>query len=54
MEIKGWAGSGSALMLSEPAWLPANICVGIAEEMWFRSYLQTLWKASASGPPPLS
>src|SRR3984893_4526003 len=37
MEIKGWAGSGSPLMLSALAWLGANICVGIAEEMWFRS-----------------
>jgi membrane protease YdiL (CAAX protease family) len=55
IEIKGLAGSGSALTLSALAWLGANVCVGIAEELWFRSYLlQTLWKASASGRPPPS
>jgi membrane protease YdiL (CAAX protease family) len=51
MEIKGWAGGGSPLMLSALAWLAANICVGIAEEMWFRSYLQqTLWKSIGFWP----
>jgi len=46
MQIIGWAGTGSALMLSALASLVANVCVGIAEEFWFRSYLQqTLWKS---------
>jgi CAAX protease family protein len=51
MQIKGFAGSGSALALSALAWLGANICVGIAEELWFRSYLQqTLWKSIGFWP----
>jgi uncharacterized protein len=46
MQIKGLAGSGSALLLSALAWFGANLCVGLAEEFWFRSYLmQTLWKS---------
>jgi len=51
MQIIGWAGTGSALMLSALAWLVANVCVGIAEEFWFRSYLQqTLWKSIGFWP----
>ncbi|PYU19341.1 MAG: hypothetical protein DMG32_24675 [Acidobacteria bacterium] len=46
MQIIGWAGTGSAVMLSALTWLVANVCVAIAEEFWFRSYLQqTLWKS---------
>jgi uncharacterized protein len=51
MQIKGLAASGSGLALSALAWLGANICVGIAEEFWFRSYLQqTLWKSIGFWP----
>jgi membrane protease YdiL (CAAX protease family) len=51
MQIKGLAGGAGALTLSALAWLGANICVGIAEEMWFRSYLQqTLWKSITFWP----
>ena len=33
------------------AWLGANICVGISEEFWYRSYLlQTLWKSLGFWP----
>ena len=42
MQIRGLAGSGRALLLSAIAWFGANI----AEEFWFRSYLQqTLWES---------
>jgi membrane protease YdiL (CAAX protease family) len=45
MQIPGFATTASALVLSAIAWLGANICVGLAEEFWYRSYLpQTLWK----------
>jgi len=45
------ARSGSALALSALSWLGANICVGIAEEFWFRSYFQqTLWKSIGFWP----
>jgi hypothetical protein len=51
MQIKGLASSGSALAFFALAWLGANICVGIAEEFWFRSYLQqTLWKSIGFWP----
>jgi membrane protease YdiL (CAAX protease family) len=46
MQIRGLAVSGGALARSALQWLGANISVGIAEEFWFRSYLQqTLWKS---------
>lgn len=51
MQIKGLASSGSALAFSALAWLGANICVGVAEEFWFRSYFQqTLWKSIGFWP----
>ncbi len=51
MQIKGFAGSGAALLLSAVEWLAACVCVGIAEEFWFRSYLQqTLWKSLGFWP----
>jgi uncharacterized protein len=51
MQIHGLATTGSALALSAFAWLGANICVGVAEEFWFRSYfLQTLWKSIGFWP----
>src|SRR5205823_9783872 len=51
MQIRGLAGSGGALALSALEWLGANVSVGIAEEFWFRSYLQqTLWKSIGFWP----
>lgn len=51
MQIKGLANSGTALAFFTLAWLGANICVGVAEEFWFRSYLQqTLWKSIGFWP----
>ena len=51
MQIKGFALTGEALLYSALAWLGANICVGIAEEYFFRSYfLQTLWKSIGFWP----
>ncbi|HSM95314.1 MAG TPA: type II CAAX endopeptidase family protein [Rhizomicrobium sp.] len=51
MQIKGFALTGEALFWSALAWLGANICVGIAEEYFFRSYfLQTLWKSIGFWP----
>lgn len=51
MQVKGLGGAGSALVLSAMAWLGANVCVGVAEEFWFRSYFQqTLWKSIGFWP----
>src|SRR5690242_7824316 len=51
VEIDGLAGNGSALTLSALAWLGATACVGLGEELWFRSYLQqTLWKSFGFWP----
>jgi membrane protease YdiL (CAAX protease family) len=51
IEIHGFATTGSALALSAIGWLGANICVGVAEEFWYRSYfLQTLWKSIGFWP----
>jgi membrane protease YdiL (CAAX protease family) len=51
MQVHGLALSGGALATSALAWLFANICVGIAEEFWFRGYLQqTLWKSIGFWP----
>jgi membrane protease YdiL (CAAX protease family) len=51
MQIKGFATSGGALIYSAWSWLVASFCVGIAEEFWFRSYLQqTLWKSIGFWP----
>jgi uncharacterized protein len=54
MQIKGLADSGGALAVSAVAWLAACISVGVAEEFWFRSYLQqTLWKSIGFWPSAL-
>lgn len=54
MQIHGLATTGTALALSALAWLGTNICVGIAEEFYFRSYfLQTLWKSIGFWPAAL-
>jgi membrane protease YdiL (CAAX protease family) len=51
MQIRGLAVTGNALTISALAWLAANICVGLAEEFWYRSYLlQTLWKSLGFWP----
>ena len=51
MQVQGLAVHGSALVISALAWLGANICVGVAEEFWFRSYFQqTLWKSIGFWP----
>jgi CAAX protease family protein len=51
MQIRGFTAGGSAILASALAWLGANICVGVAEEFWFRSYfLQTLWKSVGFWP----
>ena len=51
MQIHGLATTGPALMWAAVAWLVANVCVGVAEEFWYRSYfLQTLWKAFGFWP----
>ena len=51
MTIHGVATAGSAVWLSGLAWLGANICIGVAEEFWYRSYLlQTLWKGLGFWP----
>src|SRR5262249_11485480 len=51
MQIYGMATTGSALAWSAAAWLIATICIGVAEEFWYRSYiLQTLWKSIGFWP----
>jgi CAAX protease family protein len=51
MKINGLATTGMPLLLSAIGWLLANVCVGVAEEFWYRSYfLQTLWKALGFWP----
>ena len=51
MQIRGLAIGGGALVVSALAWLGTNICVGIAEEFFYRSYLQqTLWKSIGFWP----
>ena len=51
MHIRGLALAGGVLVGYAIAWLGTNICVGIAEEFWFRSYFQqTLWKAIGFWP----
>jgi membrane protease YdiL (CAAX protease family) len=51
MQIRGLETTGSALVLSALAWLVANICIGLAEEFLYRSYLlQTLWKSIGFWP----
>ncbi len=51
MQLHALATTGSALALAALAWLGANIVVGVAEELLFRSYLlQTLWKSIGFWP----
>ena len=51
MQIIGWATTGRALVFSALAWLLTNVCIGVAEEFWYRSYIfQTLWKSLGFWP----
>jgi uncharacterized protein len=51
MQIEGFNGRGAELILFALAWMGANIMVGVAEEFWFRSYLQqTLSKSIGFWP----
>jgi len=51
MQVSGLAIHGADLAMSALAWLKANICIGIAEEFWFRSYVQvTLSKSIGFWP----
>jgi len=51
MQVHGLATYGSALAIAALAWLGSNICVGIAEEFLYRSYLlQTLWRSLGFWP----
>ena len=51
MRVRGLAFTGGALVRYALAWLGTSICVGMAEEFWFRSYFQqTLWKAIGFWP----
>ena len=51
MQVRGLQTTGIALALSALAWLGSNICVGLAEELLYRSYLlQTLWKSIGFWP----
>ena len=51
MQVNGLAVSGGAIAGYGLAWLGASLCIGLAEEFYFRSYfLQTLWKAIGFWP----
>lgn len=51
MRVRGLALAGGAVAGYALSWFGANICVGVAEEFWFRSYFQqTLWKAIGFWP----
>ena len=51
LQVRGFATTGSALVLAAGAWLIANVCIGVAEEFWYRSYfLQSLWKGIGFWP----
>lgn len=51
MKIRGLANAGPTVALSGVEWFGATLFVGLAEEFWFRSYLQqTLWKSLGFWP----
>lgn len=55
MQVHGIATYGSALAWSAVAWLASNICVGVAEEFLYRSYLlQTLWRSIGFWPASIA
>lgn len=54
MQIHGFATTGMPLLFAGLAWLAANVCIGVAEEFWYRSYfLQTWWKSLGFWPGAL-
>lgn len=51
MQVKGLASGGGSIGWFAFWWLFANICIGIAEEMFYRGYfLQALWKSLGFWP----
>lgn len=51
MQVRGFAITGGTLAFFALAWFGTNVCVGVAEEFYFRSYfLQTLWKSIGFWP----
>jgi uncharacterized protein len=51
MEVRGFALSGSALLVAAVWWIAANLMIGLGEELWYRGYLlQTLWKSMGFWP----
>jgi hypothetical protein len=51
MQVKGFAPNQGAIGFHALAWLLANICIGIAEEAFYRGYfLQALWKSIGFWP----
>jgi uncharacterized protein len=51
MQVRGLAGGGGSVWLFALQWLAANICIGIAEEMFYRGYLlQALWRSLGFWP----
>lgn len=51
MQVKGLAGGSGTIWIFALQWLAANICIGIAEEMFYRGYLlQALWRSLGFWP----
>lgn len=51
MNVHGLALSGSTVISAALSWLGACAVIGIAEQLWYRSYfLQTLWKSLGFWP----
>ena len=51
MQVKGLASSGGSIGFFAFWWLFANICIGVAEEMFYRGYfLQALWRSLGFWP----
>jgi uncharacterized protein len=51
MHIHGFAAGIGSVVVSGFAWFAANVMIGVAEELWFRSYFQqTLWKSIGFWP----
>jgi len=54
MQVHGLALAGGALASAALAWAATNICIGLSEEFWFRSYLlQSLWRSIGFWPASL-
>lgn len=51
MQVKGLAANAGSVGFFALAWLGANVCIGIAEEAFYRGYfLQSLWKSIGFWP----